>query len=391
MIITEFINSSDPSTFMEKFCRSIHPDLDLGTTCINWFRQATTKCSTLMANVKDPTKHLWASLMDFIFPERQTGLISKQIPLTMHPHHLTLDDCQSLFNDIVEDYVRRAPRYSEETKTVVRLWQILYSMVGIMFLLSLLLFVKYLHGRGRRPLKIAAKAEECSHPTKCLQAAARRSLNLAKCENRHLRVLPLVQPAELITPDGAPVLAIKLKSKYDLIGSKKILGTMEADSRLYSALKNDERALKECKIQTIAKALEIIGNTTRKLHLLICFEDDAIFEEEILEKTKVEELIPQKSKIPVIPSKIKSPTSLRRKASPKTSGVENLGKSSPRFGGNVNRKPVDSIGDSGSPRSSFISKRSSVMSTASSPSHSPRKAIAVQKNRKTSQNTSPRK
>ncbi|XP_073820503.1 uncharacterized protein [Musca autumnalis] len=345
------VNSDGSSTYMENFCRAIHPDFNLGPNCVRWFRNATNHCTNMMRDIKEPRFYLWNKLMNFIFPEINTELMSKQVPIPLHPQRLSVEDCKELFMDIVDDYVLRAPRFAAESKTIGMLWQLLYSLLGIMLMGTLVLFLRYLNGKYGSRRKMS-KQQDFLEPAKRLKATAKRSLNLAKTELRKIRVIPLVQPEELMAADGSPVIALKIKSKHELVRSTMV-GRMEGECRLFRFIKHDDKILAEYKTENIAKALEFVGNDTRKLRLLIIFDDAAAFgEKEVVDKPYADELkcnSPQKKKRSKIPNKMNSPRPIQAKtslSSTKTSGVENLNKNSPRSSSFSKRKAAES----GSPR-----------------------------------------
>lgn len=282
---SSFIKVHYPNTYMEQFCTALHPDLELGPICVSWFRQAVKHCTELITDAKSPSSFFWATVKNFIFPERHTAVLSQKIPISIHPNRLSMQDCQSLLLDIVNDYIQRAPRYSAESTTNVMLWQVLYSLMGIMALGSILLGTIFTYNNYGKPIKKLTPLEELLKPEKRLHAIAKRSLRLAKAEVRQLHVKPTIKPEELFASDGTAILALKVTPKFEFIDSI-VSNATQASGRLYRLYDQYRKPKSDFKTQSITRAMKFLDNNSKKLHLLLIFDDDPVFEEGATKKYK---------------------------------------------------------------------------------------------------------
>ncbi|XP_039956712.1 uncharacterized protein LOC120772274 [Bactrocera tryoni] len=267
-----------PVTFMEHFCRALHPDLDLSTTCVTWFRQATEHCTELILQ-KRRGPAFWTTLKNFIFPNRQTSLLNQKIPISIHPNRLSVSDCHALFLDIVNDYVERAPRYSIEAATNVLLWQILYSLMGIMALGTLLVTTIFAYRKfGQSLEKPLDPLAAVFVPEKRAAAYINRNLRVLKYELQRLRIRHIIQPEEVLAPDGTITLVMKVASKLNFVDG--IVGShTHCSGRLFRLQEMNSKIKTDYKTETIAKMMNFMNNYSRKLHLLVIFEEDPIYEE----------------------------------------------------------------------------------------------------------------
>lgn len=267
-----------PISFMERFCRALHPDLDLSTTCVTWFRQATEHCTDLIL-LKRRGPAFWTTLKNFIFPNRQTSLLNQKIPISIHPNRLSISDCHALFLDIVNDYVERAPRYSIEAATNVLLWQILYSLMGIMALGSLLVTTIFAYRKfGQSLEKPLDPLAAVFTPEKRAAAYINHNLRVLKYELQRLRVRHIIQPEEVISPDGTITLVMKVASKLNFVDG--VVGShTHCSGRLFRLQEMNSKIKSDYKTETIAKMMNFMNNYSRKLHLLVIFEEDPIYEE----------------------------------------------------------------------------------------------------------------
>lgn len=268
-----------PNTYMEQFCQAVHPELELGTICVAWFRQATKHCTNLINEAKDQPSFFWTTVKNFIFPERTTELVSQKVPITIHPHRLSIADCQSLFLDIVSDYVQRAPRYAAESTANIMLWQVLYSLMGIMALGSLLVGVIYLYSKYGQVMIKKNLLEEFFKPEKRLQALAKRSLRIAKAELRNIKVKPVAKPEDLVPKDEVQVLALKVGTKYEVLESL-VAGSLQSVGKFHRSYDQYNKCKTDFKIESLNKALKFLDNNSKKLHLLVMFEEATDYEEE---------------------------------------------------------------------------------------------------------------
>ncbi|XP_023306979.2 uncharacterized protein LOC111688708 [Lucilia cuprina] len=276
-----------PNTYMEQFCKSLHPDLELGTICLAWFRQAIKHCTELLTEVKPSTTFFWTTVKQFIFPDRTTELLSQNIPIRIHPKRLSVQDCNSLFLDIVRDYIERAPRYGAETKTNVMLWQVLYSLMGIMTLGSLLvgiIFTYYKYGQSKTKINLL---EDLFTPESRMQVLSKRSLNFAKSELRNIHIKPVPREEDIVTADGDKVLALKIGTKYEFFESL-VTGSLHSIGKLHRFHEQYSKTKTDFKIESLNKALKFVDNNCKKIHLLLMFEQNVAYEEEESKrKTKI--------------------------------------------------------------------------------------------------------
>lgn len=263
---------------MEQFCKALHPNMELGTVCVAWFRCAIKHCSSLMTINRLPTTYFWSTVKNFIFPDRSTEIVSQKVPISIHPHRLTSQDCQSLFMDIVNDYIQRAPRYAAESMTNVMLWQVLYSLMGIMALGSLLIGIVFAYNKYGQPIEKVNHLEQIFKPEKRMAAAARRSLRLSKAEVRHIRLQPKAKPEQLLPADGVEVMALKVATKYEVLEGI-IEGCLQSTGKFHRLYDQHNKTKTDFKIEALAKAMKFLDNNCQKLHLLLMFEENEKFEE----------------------------------------------------------------------------------------------------------------
>ncbi|XP_054738240.1 uncharacterized protein LOC129244566 [Anastrepha obliqua] len=267
-----------PVSLMEHFCRALHPDLDLSSTCVSWFRQATEHCTDLILQKKRGTA-FWTTLKNFIFPNLQTSLLNQKIPISIHPNRLSVSDCHALFLDIVNDYVARAPRYATEAATNALLWQILYSLMGIMALGTLLVTTIFAYRRYEQSLEKSLDPLAAAFvPEKRAAAFMNRNMRVLKYELQRLHVQHIIQPEELISPDGTTTLVMKVSSKLNFIDGL-VSSTGHCTGRLYRLQELNSKMKPEYKTETIAKMMRFTNNYSRKLHLMVIFEEDPVYEE----------------------------------------------------------------------------------------------------------------
>ncbi|XP_067631801.1 uncharacterized protein [Eurosta solidaginis] len=276
--INSYKENFTPVSLMEHFCRALHPDLDLSSTCVSWFRQATEHCTDLILQRRRATA-FWVSLKNFIFPSRQTSLLNQNVPISIHPNRLSVSDCHALFLDIVNDYVERAPRYATEAATNALLWQILYSLMGIMALGTLLVSTIFAYRKfGKTLEKPLDPLAAAFVPEKRAAAYINHNLRVVKYELQRLRVRHIIQPEEVLAPDGTTTLVMKVSSKLSFIDG--IVGSnTQCTGRLYRLQELNSKVKPEYKTETIAKVMRFVNNYSRKLRLMVIFEEDPIYEE----------------------------------------------------------------------------------------------------------------
>uniref|UniRef100_A0A1A9W1F5 Uncharacterized protein n=1 Tax=Glossina brevipalpis TaxID=37001 RepID=A0A1A9W1F5_9MUSC len=249
---------------MEFLCQILFCGLELFRQWVDWSRQIMNCCFELLK----PDGYFWEIIKDFIFPERYLTL-----PCTpVSTQRLQPDDIYSLFMDIINEYIPRARRYVKDSEKNCKLWQILFLFLGVMFLgASLLITICIYYTRNRLKEKIDY-FYEIFRPEKRMQAAAKRSLLIAREELNRLKVNYLVQCEEVLTYDGTSTLMLKVASKlqlFDNIVTKKtrIIG------RLYRLQDQQLKSTHDFKTQIINIALRFLGKYPRKLHLLVVFEE----------------------------------------------------------------------------------------------------------------------
>ncbi|XP_012154720.2 uncharacterized protein LOC105664537 [Ceratitis capitata] len=264
--------------YMERFCRALHSDLDLSPTCVSWFRQATEHCTELILQ-KRRGPAFWTTVKNFIFPSRQTSLLNQKIPISIHPNRLSVSDCHALFFDIVNDYVERAPRYSIEAATNALLWQILYSLMGIMALGTLLVTTIFAYRKfGKTLQKSLDPLAAVFEPEKRAAAYVNRNLRVVKYELQRLHVRHIIQPEEVLAPDGTATLVLKVASKLSFLDG--IVGSnTHCSGRLFRLQELNTTTKHEYKTEAIAKMMRFINNYSRKLRLMVIFDEDPIYEE----------------------------------------------------------------------------------------------------------------
>ncbi|XP_037818254.1 uncharacterized protein LOC119608066 [Lucilia sericata] len=292
---------------MEQFCKSLHPDLELGTICVAWFRQAVRHCTELLNEVKPSTTFFWTTVKNFIFPDRTTELLSQKIPIGIHPKRLSLQDCNSLLLDIVSDYIERAPRYGAESKTNVMLWQVLYSLMGVMALGSLLVGIIFTYNKyGQSKTKINL-LDEIFKPDKRMQVLCKRSLRLAKAELRNIHIKPVAKVEDLVPADGDNVLALKIGTKYEFLESI-VTGSVQSVGKFHRLYDQHNKTKGDLKIESLNRAMKFVDNNCKRIHLLLMFEQNVIYEEEE-PKRKPKSISPRIKTASPPPGKVTSATS----------------------------------------------------------------------------------
>ena len=264
---------------MEQFCKALHPNMELGSVCVAWFRCAIKHCSNLMSTSRLPSTYLWNTFKNFIFPDRSTEIVSQKVPISIHPNRLSVQDCKSLFMDIVNDYIQRAPRYAAESSTNAMLWQVLYSLMGIMALGSMLVGVIIAYNRYSQPVAKIDPMVEVFKPEKRMLAVTKRSLRLAKAEVKRIRLKPLAKPDLLLPKDGAEVMAVKVGTKYELLEGV-IEGCLQSTGKFHRLYDQYNKTKADFKVEALTKAMKFLDNNCKKLHLLLMFEETPKFEEE---------------------------------------------------------------------------------------------------------------
>ncbi|XP_075168700.1 uncharacterized protein LOC142240839 [Haematobia irritans] len=263
-------------TFMEQFCNSIHPKINLASICISWFQQTTEHCRGLINNTVTPS--IWRRVKNFIFTYKNGDLMSHNQAMWIHPDYLTLKDCQILYDNIVKDYVHRNPRYVEELTENEHHRELLFSMIVVSIISALIgmfhLYLRYQGFKRKIPNTSSHEIESILEPTKCLQAVAKRSLRLAKYQIQHLKIESMISPEELIASDGSPILAIKVHSKLQFMESY-ISGSLNHSSHIFNVNEDCESTIvPEIETETRAKALKLLEGSCKKLHVLLLFEND---------------------------------------------------------------------------------------------------------------------
>ncbi|XP_065368270.1 uncharacterized protein LOC135960806 [Calliphora vicina] len=277
---TSFLSPHYPNTYMEQFYKALHPDLELGTVCVAWFRQAIKHCTDLLNDATTQTTYFWTTVKNFIFPDRTTELISQKIPININPKRLSQQDCQALFLDLVSDYVQRAPRYAAESVTNVMLWQILYSVMGIMALGSMLVGIICIYNKYGQTKQELKMLDDVFSPENRMLATAKRTLRLAKAEIRNIHMRPAAKVEDILPADGAEVLAIKVGRKHEFLESV-VLGNMYSQGKLHRLYDQHNKTKTDFKIEPLKKAMKFLDNNCNKLHVLLMFEEDATYDEEM--------------------------------------------------------------------------------------------------------------
>lgn len=250
---------------METLCQLLFCGLELFRLWVNWFCQIMDCCIELFR----PDGYLWELIKHFTFPE--TGLMSPSIAARMRFQRLQTDDIYSLFMAIINDSVPKARQYIKEWDKSFKLLQILFSLLGIMFLGISFFFSVYIYYTRKRLDEEIDHMHEIFKAEKRMQAAAKRSLLMAREELRHLKVNNLVQCEELQTYDGTSKLLLKVASKLQLLDNITS-NKMQTTGRLYRLQDQQLKFKHVFKTQVTNIALRFLGKYPRKLHLLVVFE-----------------------------------------------------------------------------------------------------------------------
>ncbi|XP_017472783.1 PREDICTED: uncharacterized protein LOC108363806 [Rhagoletis zephyria] len=263
---------------MDRFCRALHPDLDLSSTCLSWFHQATEHCTELILR-KNRGSVFWRLLNKFIFINRQRSLVNQKIPISIHPDRLSLNDCNALHVEIVNDYLVHAPRYTIEAATNILLWQILFSLFGVFVLCVLLAYTISAYRKyGQSIEKPLDPIASVFLAEKRINAYINRNLRQVKYELRLLHVRHSMKPEDILSPSGTTTFVIIVSSKLN-VKNGTLNRTAHCKGRLYRLTELQPKVKPVYKIQPIAKMMRFINKYSCKLRLRVIFDEEPSFEE----------------------------------------------------------------------------------------------------------------
>ncbi|XP_017461461.1 PREDICTED: uncharacterized protein LOC108354803, partial [Rhagoletis zephyria] len=264
-----------PNSLLDNFCRALHPDLDLSSTCYTWFQQATQHCTELVLR-QQRAPYFWMALQSFIFPNRETSLLSQKIPISIHPNRLSASDCEAFFFDIVNDYVAHAPAYAPASITNSLLWQSIYSLLGVLSLGLLMIFIIISYRKFVESLDSPKDVVREEDQALLCEKYNATFINRKPCQSKIFQ--RVMEPKKKFSSDGIPTIALKVSSKLNFIDS--IVASTDISSVCLHRLQELNPQLKsEYKSEMVSNMLRFMSNDTRKLELMMLFDDEPIHEE----------------------------------------------------------------------------------------------------------------
>uniref|UniRef100_A0A1B0BE27 Uncharacterized protein n=1 Tax=Glossina palpalis gambiensis TaxID=67801 RepID=A0A1B0BE27_9MUSC len=261
---------------MEEFCSALHPSLQLGTSCVEWFHQATVHCTKLMT-LKQSRSYLLKMLKDFIFPKKNMTVTSSDVQIPVDPQRLELQNCYSLFIEFVNDYVPRIQQFVAESATYFFLLEIVFSLLVVMVLGIMLLIAIYYHCKYSRPVEKADHTYDIFEPEKCLQVTADRSLRMAREELRRFDIKQLQQNGGVLNCGKIPILVLKAGSEprlYNDFATSKFQTCFRLWQLQNQLLKSETGSTTEAENEI----LPFLSECTRGPRLLVLFADSAMYE-----------------------------------------------------------------------------------------------------------------
>ncbi|KAI9588681.1 uncharacterized protein LOC119632343 [Glossina fuscipes] len=271
---------------MEEVCQSINAGFIKDETCIHYLYEMVTQCLKHIKN-QEVDNNIWKYFKRFIFPLKDTSFKTIIIPAGVQSQDLNAKTCVRILSNYVVDYALRAPHYQNEKILGSLLWKAMFSIVGIIILLILLITIKCIHSKLN---KANPKSEDDEEIIESAQeprllnlqirtmAALNRSLRMAREELRRLRIIHFVQCEEILAPDGISILVLKVSSQVELLDNH-LIGKMRTSGRLYRL--QNQHIQYRYQFQTILLNVVLLSLRERmqRMHFLIEFEEDCIYDE----------------------------------------------------------------------------------------------------------------
>uniref|UniRef100_A0A1A9VN36 Uncharacterized protein n=1 Tax=Glossina austeni TaxID=7395 RepID=A0A1A9VN36_GLOAU len=276
---------------MEKFCQSINAAFMDEQRCSQYFYQMIAACLKQIKN-QATNNNLWRHIKRFIFPRKEKGLNSLIAPADIQSQELHVKTCVRMLSDYVFDYTVRTPRYQNEKQFGILLWTAMWLTVGLIILLIFSITVKFIHWNLNKAYTKSDDEEDiesvelprvCNLRTRTM-AAVNRSLRITREELRRLRVMHLVQSEEILAPDGISVLVLKVGSQVQLLDNH-LIGKMRTFGRLYRLQNQHVQYRYEFQKILLHAALHSLAEKMQRMHFLIEFEEDCIYDELIWTNT----------------------------------------------------------------------------------------------------------
>uniref|UniRef100_A0A1B0A600 Uncharacterized protein n=1 Tax=Glossina pallidipes TaxID=7398 RepID=A0A1B0A600_GLOPL len=246
-------------TEMDKACQSL--DLGLGEECYNWFRQAAEHCVQAVGSK-------WLEgLKNLAFPVRDTS-----ISLSIDARYLNFDQCNSLLMNAINDYFLKMPDYSEEQKENALCWNNLLTTIVItaMLLFSIIAAYVYCDCTKNDIQRQDGGISDVSKAEVRMVAASNISLRMAREEVRRLKVQFVVHSEEISLSADTSLLVLRVSSHMDAF-SNHICRELQTSCRLYRVKDKHVNSKKEFQGGNLNQALDVVGDYSRKMRLLIQF------------------------------------------------------------------------------------------------------------------------
>lgn len=246
---------------MDKACESLSPGLELGAECHNWFLQAAEHC------VQPAGSKWFGALQNFAFPVKDTS-----ISLSIDAHHLNFDQCNLLLMNAINDYFLKMRHYSKERKVNALCWNTLLTIIVIMAVLLFFIIAAYVYCEctNNDTQRQDGGISDVSKPEMRMVAASNISLRMAREEVRRLKVHFVVHSEEISLSVDTSVLVLRVSSHIEAFRNH-ICRKLQTSCRLYRAKDKHVNSKKEFPGGILNQALEVVGDYSRKMRLLIEF------------------------------------------------------------------------------------------------------------------------
>lgn len=270
---------------MERLCNKLHPSMRLNGECVHWFRQTITHCMDLIDG-RSRESLLWKAVKSLVYPQISKDLMATPTTMTVNiqPKHLSMDSCQYLLQDILNDYVEKAPRFSYETATNIVLWHIIILLFFCIMLLAtvmcIILLKKSTSAMGTT-VKRLTHLDLIFTPENRMKAVTNRSMRLAQKEKQLLHPKRFIKKEEIFNEANIPVMVVNLGSKLKFIDSV-VAGLPLTSGRLYR-LQNQYLKVKpiERKTENVNKVMNFINTSAYQLHLVLMFDKEPCYEDRL--------------------------------------------------------------------------------------------------------------
>uniref|UniRef100_A0A1A9ZMK0 Uncharacterized protein n=1 Tax=Glossina pallidipes TaxID=7398 RepID=A0A1A9ZMK0_GLOPL len=309
---------------MEKFCQSTNAELIEEQTCIQYISQITADCLKEIKN-QATNNNLWNYIRRFIFPLRDTGFDSIMTPASIQSQDLNANTCVRFISYYIFDYKERAPHHQNEKQLGSLLWKAMWLTVGAIILLIFWITVKctrwslnkaYPKSDDEEDIESVEEPRPFNLQIRTM-AELNRSLRMAREELRRLRVMHLVQSEEILAPDGISVLVLKVGSQVELLDNH-LTGKMRTFGRLYRLQNQHIQYRYEFQTILLHVAQFSLQAHMQRMHFLIEFKEDCIYDELIWTNTSDTESIVRRKSTLCSPS---TSTALGRKYLPESSAL----------------------------------------------------------------------